>query len=164
MQDKRATKRATSARAPIEPTALSIPHAITKIFREQNRLHGRAVQSFGLSTEQAHLLMVLWNYGPMSMSELGREVALSSGTLSTAVDRMEAAGLVRRIADEADRRSVRVEATKWPEGRRAKLGEVLLTTASEMLAPLSASEQAVLLGLLTRVLEGMPTGARKRGR
>src|SRR5205809_813024 len=65
------------------PLALSIPHAITRLFREQNRLHGRAVQPFGLSTEQAHLLLVLWTYGPMTMTELGREVALSSGTLST---------------------------------------------------------------------------------
>src|SRR5215467_9375721 len=89
--------KATATRGAPPSLALSISHVITRIFREQNRLHGRAVKPFGLSTEQAHLLVVLWTLGPMTMTALGREVALSSGTLTTAVDRMEAAGLVRRV-------------------------------------------------------------------
>jgi DNA-binding MarR family transcriptional regulator len=154
MQDKK----------PIEPAVLSIPHAITRVFREQNRLHGRAVQELGLSTEQAHLLLVLWTYGPLTMGELGREVALSSGTLSTAVDRMETAGLVKRVADPEDRRSVRVMPAAWPAARRAKLTDALVATASEMLSPLSAKEQATLLALLTRVLDAFDEPARKRSR
>jgi DNA-binding MarR family transcriptional regulator len=146
----------------VEPLRFSIPHAITRLFREQNRLHGRAVQPFGLSTEQAHLLLVLWTYGPMSMTELGREVALSSGTLSAAVDRMEAAGLVTRVADEVDRRAVRVEPARWPEARRSKLTETLLETETAMLAPLTAKEQATLLALLTRVLEGLGDRAQRK--
>ena len=100
---------------------LSISHAVTRLFREQNRLHGRAVQAMGLSTEQAHLLLVLWTRGPMSMKELGKEVALSSGTLSTAIDRMEAADLVRRVPDPNDGRATRVEPASWPAAKRKKL-------------------------------------------
>lgn len=147
------------------PLALSIPHAVTRLFREQNRLHGRAVQPLGLSTEQAHLLLVLWTYGPMSMTELGREVALSSGTLSTAIDRMEAANLVKRVTDPDDRRAVRVEAARWPAAQRQKLVEALLATETQMLAPLTAKERATLLGLLTRILDNLePTLGRKAAR
>src|SRR5260221_11444961 len=92
-----------------KPELLGISHAIVKVFREQNRLHGRTVQSFGLSTEQAHLLLVLWTYGAMTLTELGREVALSSGTLSAAIQRMEEAGLVKRTSDPKDGRATRVE-------------------------------------------------------
>jgi DNA-binding MarR family transcriptional regulator len=147
------------------PLALSIPHAVTRLFREQNRLHGRAVQPLGLSTEQAHLLLVLWTFGPLSMTELGREVALSSGTLTTAIDRMEAAGLVTRVSDPDDRRAVRVEAARWPSAQRQKLIDALLATEAAMLAPLSAKERATLLALLRRILDNLePTVGRKTAR
>ena len=123
-----------------------------RIFREQNRLHGRAVKPFGLSIEQAHLLVVLWTLGPMTMTALGREVALSSATLTAAVDRMEAAGLVRRVADETDRRAVRLEPAAWSEPERAAVIDALLRTEAQIFAPLTAAERSQLLTLLTRVL------------
>src|SRR5262245_20445679 len=95
----------------------SIPHAVVRLFREQNRMHGRAMAPFGLSAEQAHLLTLLWTRGPMSMTSLGREAALSSGTLTSAVDRMVTAGLVRRADDPNDKRSVTVAAVEWPKGK-----------------------------------------------
>jgi DNA-binding MarR family transcriptional regulator len=146
----------------LESLLFAVPHAITRLFREQNRLHGRAVQAFGLSTEQAHLLLVLWTYGPMSMTELGREVALSSGTLSAAVDRMEAAGLVSRQPDPADRRALRIEPVQWPKERRKKLVDALLAVEGAMLAPLSDRERATLQTLLSRVLDHLePTLLRR---
>ena len=92
----------------------SVPHVVTRLFREQNRLFGRADEAFGISAEQAHLLVLLWRDGPLSMTELGQKAALSSGTLSAAIDRMETAGLVRREADAVDRRGVRVVAIGLP--------------------------------------------------
>jgi DNA-binding MarR family transcriptional regulator len=139
----------------LEPFALSIPHAVTRLFREQNRLHGRAVKRFGLSTEQAHLLLVLWTYGPMTMTELGKEVALSSGTLSTAIDRMEAAKLVSRVVDSTDRRITRVVPASWTKAKRTQLTEALLETEEVILKPLSASERTTLHRLLGRVLTGL---------
>src|SRR4051812_33443929 len=117
------------------PTPAPIAHAITVLFREQNRLFGRAVQSMGLSTEQAHLLLVLWLRGPMSMTELGREVALSSGTLSTAIDRMEAADLVRRLPHPDDRRAVLVEPAAWTAAKKKKLVDAVGGAEEALLAP-----------------------------
>jgi DNA-binding MarR family transcriptional regulator len=125
---------------------------VTRLFREQNRLHGRAAQAMGLSAEQAHLLMVLWMNGPLSMKELGKEVALSSGTLSTAIDRMEAADLVRRVPDPKDRRATRVEPASWPAAKRKKLEDALVATENDILAPLDDTERAQLLDMLERVL------------
>src|SRR5262249_46758337 len=136
----------------------------TRVFREQNRLHGRALQPFGLSTEQAHLLLVLWTWGPMTMTELGREVALSSGTLSTAIDRMETAGLVMRVADPEDRRAVRIEPAAWAKEQRAKLMSTLEAKQEEMLAPLSTKEREQLHELLTRILDHLPQAKRSPAR
>jgi DNA-binding MarR family transcriptional regulator len=140
----------------------SISHALTRLFREQSRLHGRALEPLGVSTEQAHLLLVLFMRGPLTMTELGREVALSSGTVSAAIDRMEASGLVRRVADPADRRAVRVEPAAWSKARRERLYATVLATEATLLTPLGAKEQATLLGLLTRLLEGLAASGERR--
>jgi DNA-binding MarR family transcriptional regulator len=132
--------------------ALSISHAVARLFREQNRLHGRAAQELGLSAEQAHILMVLWRNGAMTMKDLGKEVALSSGTLSTAIDRMEAAELVNRTADPTDRRATRVEPANWPAAKRKKLEAALTATEDDVLRPLDDDERARLLDMLDRVL------------
>jgi DNA-binding MarR family transcriptional regulator len=134
---------------------LGISHAIVKVFREQNRLHGRAAQAFGLSTEQAHLLVVLWTYGPLTMTELGREVALSSGTLSAAVDRMETAGMVVRAPDPKDKRVVRVEPAPWPAKKRQALLDALRATEETVLAPLGKTERASLAAMLGKILAGL---------
>lgn len=146
-----ATRDAATARAG-QAAPLAISHAITRLFREQNRLHGRAIQGMGLSTEQAHILLVLWTQGPMTMKDLGKEVALSSGTLSTAIDRMETAGLVKRAADPTDRRVTRVEPANWPAAKRKKLEDALIATEDDILVPLDAAERAIFLAMLERVL------------
>lgn len=138
-----------------KPEFLGVSHAIVKVFREQNRLHGRTVQPFGLSTEQAHLLLVLWSYGPMTLTELGREVALSSGTLSAAIQRMEESGLVKRVADPKDGRATRVEPAAWSAGKRASLVAALEKTEDEIFSPLSAKERASMLEMLERVLANL---------
>lgn len=88
----------------------------------------------------------------MSMKELGKEVALSSGTLSTAIDRMEAAELVRRAPDPTDGRATRIEPATWPPAKRKKLEDALIATENDILAPLDERERAQLLEMLERVL------------
>jgi len=89
------------------------------------------------------------------MTALGREAALSSGTLSAAIDRMEKAQLVKRIADPSDGRGVKVTAADWSPAKRKRLFTALLATEDAMLAPLSRHERETLLTLLSRVLDGM---------
>jgi DNA-binding MarR family transcriptional regulator len=140
----------------------SVAHAVTRLFREQNRRYGRVVEPFGVSAEQAHLLALLWTHGgALSMTELGAQTALSSGTLSAAIDRMEAAGLAQRRPDPDDKRGVRVEAARWPAARRERLERALLATEDDILAPLSSRERGALAKLIERVLDGLEPPARR---
>ena len=139
----------------------SIPHALTRLFREQNRYFARCVDALGVSVEQAHILGVLFERGPLTMTDLGREVSLSSGTLSAAVDRMEAIRLVRRRASTSDRRAVLVEPT-WPAPKREALMTALFDAEEVFLAPLSRKEREMLRGLLDRLFEGVARSARSR--
>src|SRR5947209_15516247 len=92
----------------------SLPHAVVRFFRLMNREHNRAFQAVGVTGEQAHVLSVLWELGPLTIGELQRELALSSPTLTGAIDRMEAQKLVRRVRSPDDRRAIYVEPAYHP--------------------------------------------------
>lgn len=132
----------------------SLPHAVVRLFRLVNRVHNRALQPLGLSAEQAHVLSVLWELGPQTIGELQRLLALSSPTLTGAIDRMEAAELVRRVPSPTDRRVVRIE--PLPSGTlRPKLRELLDRTERECFAGLTAGERKQLQGLLDKAASAM---------
>jgi len=129
----------------------SLGYALVRAFRAVNRASNRALKRYGLSAEQAHILLVLWLEGPMRMTDLQRIVMLSSGTLTGAIDRMERADLVRRVADADDRRAWRVEPVE-PEGASRRIIEAALEKIEEdYFAALSASERRELLRLLDKV-------------
>jgi DNA-binding MarR family transcriptional regulator len=70
----------------------------------------------GLKAGQFQVLAELRTRDPLSMtvSELARAVILTSGAMTTVLDKLSARGLIKRQADEADRRALRVTIT--PKG------------------------------------------------
>jgi DNA-binding MarR family transcriptional regulator len=84
-------------------------------------LHNHAVAAYaGLhETDQECLDLLDWT-GPITAGEIGMHLGLSSGAVTGLVDRLEAAGWVRRERDPRDRRRVIVHlshergAELWP--------------------------------------------------
>lgn len=69
----------------------------------------------GLDRRGYKVLMKLRRVGPpwrRSAGELAAHLRLSSGTMTHRIDRMEAAGLVRRLPDPDDRRGTLIEPTE----------------------------------------------------
>src|SRR5437773_10089698 len=62
------------------------------------------------------VLEALLHKGPLPVNEIGKKVMLTSGSITVAVDRLEAKELVERRAHGADRRARIVHLTK--EGRK----------------------------------------------
>jgi MarR family transcriptional regulator, 2-MHQ and catechol-resistance regulon repressor len=62
------------------------------------------------------VLEALLHKGPLPVNEIGRKVLLTSGSITVAVDRLEAKGLVERRAHGTDRRAKVVHLTK--EGKK----------------------------------------------
>jgi DNA-binding MarR family transcriptional regulator len=131
----------------------SLGYALVRAFRTVNRASGRAMQPFGLSGEQVHILFVLWSEGPKKVGALQRLLALSSATLTGALDRMVRDGLVRRRRDDADLRAWVVEPAPVAAGRRKKIEARLEQLEEEAFAMLSPSERKTLLELLERVAQ-----------
>jgi DNA-binding MarR family transcriptional regulator len=139
----------------------SLGNAMVRLFRLVNRVHNRALSDHGLTAEQAHILSVLWLIGPMTMGALQRHVALSSGTLTGAIDRMEAQGMVRRVASAEDRRAFRLEPTMTSRAR-AKIEDVLDATEARVWGGLTAGERKELLRLLDKSIAHLEPDAAAR--
>jgi DNA-binding MarR family transcriptional regulator len=71
----------------------------------------------GVTVAQAATLETLLNEGAMRLGPLGRRLGVTPSTLSRNMERLEAAGLVRRQSDPEDARAARVSLT--PRGRAA---------------------------------------------
>ena len=67
------------------------------------------------------ILELLLNRGPQPVNTIGQRIQLTSGSVTTAVDRLEERGLVVRSSDAADRRSRIVSLT--PDGSKC-IGEI----------------------------------------
>jgi DNA-binding MarR family transcriptional regulator len=65
----------------------------------------------GLNRTDTRALDILERQGPMTAGELATAARLTSGAVTALVDRLEAAGLVRRTRDTIDRRRVMIDLT-----------------------------------------------------
>jgi DNA-binding MarR family transcriptional regulator len=73
----------------------------------------------GVNRTDLRCLDVLRREGSVTAGRLAEATGLTSGAMTTALDRLERAGLARRVRDTADRRRVLVEIT--PEAMRAAM-------------------------------------------
>jgi DNA-binding MarR family transcriptional regulator len=72
-------------------------------------LHTAIAAKIGLSASDTKTLDVLLRQGPCTAGELARHTGLTTASVTSLIDRLEAKHLVRRVADAADRRRVIVE-------------------------------------------------------
>lgn len=110
-------------------------------------------RKFGLKPGWVDMLSALRRIGPphrMSATQLARWVLLSSGGMTSRIDRMEEAGLVRRAPDPDDRRGVLVELT--PRGRRVIDGAIdaQLELFKELTDTLTERERRTFINLLRK--------------
>jgi DNA-binding MarR family transcriptional regulator len=65
----------------------------------------------GLNRTDWRCLDILGTRGPMTAGQLAEAVRLTTGAITGVLDRLESAGLVRRVRDTADRRRINVAVT-----------------------------------------------------
>ena len=75
-----------------------------------------SVVSLGMGLSDFGVLEALLHKGPLAVHELGAKVLLTSGSITTAIDRLERKGLVVRGNDPQDRRARIIRLT--PTGRK----------------------------------------------
>ncbi|WP_089021995.1 MarR family winged helix-turn-helix transcriptional regulator [Micromonospora coriariae] len=120
--------------------------ALTDVYRP-------ILDRFGLTYPQYLVLLVLWERpdDAPTVSELGAELRLDSGTLSPLLKRLEGAGLVVRRRSARDERRVEVGLTEQGRTLRQQVDEVPLQIARA--TGLDIAELVALRDTLTRVTD-----------
>lgn len=101
----------------MEPeSATRVWTVLLKASRAVQRNAESSISGLELGLSDFAVLELLLHKGPQPVNRIGRKVLLASGSMTAAVDRLEARGLVQRAVDPKDLRSRIVELT--PTGRR----------------------------------------------
>ena len=105
------------------------------------------------------LLGKLRKYGApyrTSAGKLAADLRLSSGAMTNRLDRLEAAGLIRRVPDPNDRRGTIVEATELGLQKWDHVAGASSRTESSLTAVLSETEKDRLHSLLRKLMLAFP--------
>lgn len=129
--------------------------ALRRITRAIDIQSKRLVKQSGLTAPQLVVIQALRREGEMSSGAIARAISLSQATVTTIVERLERAGLVRRRKSDADRRMVLVGLT--PEGRAKaeSAPELLQAGFIRAFGALEPWEQHMLISSVQRIAELM---------
>lgn len=118
-----------------------------------DRFDEAATRLLGINRTDARCLDVLDQRGPLSAGELARECGLTTGAMTTLLDRMEDLGYLRRAAHPTDRRRVMVELTAKARRRAEQIYGPVGAEGRELLACLSDRQLELIRDVMVTARE-----------
>ena len=131
---------------------VTVANRLRPVLLQLNRQLRRELAPLGITGGQAALLHLIRRHPGIGVRELARLEGVSAAAMSTALTRLEAAGLLRRTRSHADRRRVGLELTDdgqrvlrsarsrrtaWLAARLKRLTPEELDTIDRVIDPLS---------------------------
>jgi len=114
-----------------------------------------AAASLGINLQISNTLAVIEGAGePLTPSEISDRTLISSATMTSTIDRLERQGLVRRLPNPEDRRSVLVEVTEAGRALCDRFLPGINALQIAVMSDLEPAERQQLLDLLGKVLSG----------
>ncbi len=100
---------------------------------EIDRLDQAAADRYGLNRTDMRALDIVGRAGPLAPTALARLLGLTTGGVTTVLDRLERAGYIRRRPDPGDRRRQLVETTPATATRDEEVFAGLIHTTRQFL-------------------------------
>ena len=137
-----------------EGDAAQVVGAVQALLREATALAATLAEQTGLHPSDVRALRALdlLAGGPLSAGELGAALELSSAAVTGLVDRLEAAGLARRVPHPSDRRRVHVELTDDARRFGAEIMRPLQRRITSAIAASSDRELTAAARVLGRIV------------
>ena len=136
--------------------AEEIPSHVRALRRDLLRNPFADAERSGLTGPQVTVMACLVSRGPLTLTELSRELGMSHSTASGIVDRLEARDLVRRTPDATDRRRTRIAVTEQVTDYVRELAEGPAGRLAAALKNASADQRRAIregLSLLRELLQ-----------
>jgi len=124
---------------------------LMKAHRTLTRHAKRSIEAVDMCLSDFAILEALLHKGPQSVRELGRRIELTSGAMTTAIDRLEARRLVTRVDDATDRRAWLIHLTPAGQALIKKVFAGHEAAMERAMRGLSKAERATLTDLLKRL-------------
>jgi DNA-binding MarR family transcriptional regulator len=143
--------------------ATEVAAALRRLTAEIDGLDQRAASHLGISRSDLRCLDVLRGLGPSTPTTLASAVGMTTGGLSLALDRLEAAEYVTRRPNANDRRSVIIEPTKHLARVEAEIFGPLVRQMGEIIGRYPEADLEVIRDFLDRVAAASAGAGRSPG-
>lgn len=137
--------------SPTGPTGVHLWLVLMKAHRALENRANASIADLGLCFSDFAILEILLHKGPLPVNTIGARVPLTSGSATTAIDRLEGRTLVRRETDPSDKRARVVHLT--PAGRRL-IEDAFVRHSADIetaTAGLNEKERAMAIRLLRKL-------------
>jgi MarR family transcriptional regulator, 2-MHQ and catechol-resistance regulon repressor len=124
---------------------------LMKAYRALAQVDARSIADSGLGLSDFAVLEILLHKGPLPVNAIGRQVMLTSGSITTAIDRLEEKQLVRRQACPDDRRVTYVTLTTTGRTLIRRVFKVHADRLETVFELLSMAERSALATLLKKL-------------
>ena len=143
----------------LNPLTEGIVERIQILAKALDRSLDETLAQYGLDRHSYHLIMVLRKLGPpyrRTPGQIAMDMRLSSGAMTNRLDRMEAAGLIRRMRDPNDRRGTLIEPTEKGNATWDMTAGTQARREATIAAVLDPAESEELHRLLRHLMRAFP--------
>lgn len=134
----------------VDTSAVHVWLVLWKAYESVNKFAEQQISSLNMCMSDFAILEILMHKGPLPINEIGKRLSLTSGSMTTAIDRLEGRSYVTREIIGDDRRTRYVCLT--PQGR--KLIKKSFTEHAQSLESiadgLTIKERQILIELLKK--------------
>ena len=137
-------------------------YLISRIHQVGGRLFDRLLSEADIDAfngAQGRILYVLWQEDGVSISDIAQRTGLANTTLTSMLDRMAEAGLIRREAVPGDRRRQRIVLTEKARALQADYERISQRMNDVYYTGFTEEEYAQLEGYLLRILNNVEGGS-----
>jgi DNA-binding MarR family transcriptional regulator len=121
------------------------------LYTESRRLTKDEARKHDLTGPQLSVIKLLAAIGDLSLTELSKEIQTRNSTVTGIIDRMEDAGLVKRVRSENDRRVVIIRLTTLGRALAKNVPIEPMHAFRRALLSLQTTEQKTLLRILSKL-------------
>jgi MarR family 2-MHQ and catechol resistance regulon transcriptional repressor len=111
----------------------------------------KSIESSGLCFSDFATLEALLYKGALPVNSIGEKIQLTSGSITTAIDRLEKRGLVQRQPSDSDRRIRLVKLTETGRDLIERFFQKHVEALEKATSGLNKEEKAVLISLLKKL-------------
>lgn len=115
-----------------------------------DRFDQAVADTLGLNRTDMRCIDILDREGPLTAGQLAVRTGLTSGAVTTAIDRLERAGYARRLRDTVDRRRIHVELMGEAREKAARFYAEHVQVAESLYNRYTEAEIALLLEFVRR--------------